>query len=159
STDGSHGSSRNKVYNNTIVMAINGRWAVNIPKSKGNGGSPVGNIVKNNILYTERVDKGAIDVYSTAAGVLTSDYNAVVNRFSTNGGTSVTSTLAQWQAFGYDTHSFVSTASALFVNATGNDYQLATGSPAIDTGTNLSPDVVDDITATSRPQRLGYDIG
>src|SRR4029453_15223728 len=87
STDGSHGSSRNKVYNNTIVMALNGGWAVNIPKSKGNGGSPVGNIVKNNILYTERADKGAIAVYSTAAGVLTSDYNVVVDRFSTNGGT------------------------------------------------------------------------
>jgi len=67
STDGSHGSSRNKVYNNTIVMAIDGRWAVNIPKSKGGGGSPVGNIVKNNILYTERVDKGAIAVYATTA--------------------------------------------------------------------------------------------
>jgi hypothetical protein len=42
--------------------------------------------VKNNILYTERADKGAIAVYSTAAGVLTSDYNVVVDRFSTNGG-------------------------------------------------------------------------
>src|SRR3954468_19125808 len=84
STDGSHGSSRNKVYNNTIVMAIDGRWAVNIPKSKGGGGSPVGNIVKNNILYTERADKGAIAVYATTAGILTSDYNAVVDRFSNN---------------------------------------------------------------------------
>jgi parallel beta-helix repeat protein len=159
STDGSHGSSRNKVYNNTIVQAIDGRWCLNIPKSKGKGGSPVGNVVKNNVLYTERTDKGAIDVYSTAAGVLTSDYNAVVDRFSTNGGTSVTSTLAQWRAFGYDAHSFVSTASALFVNAAGNDYRLATGSPAIDTGANLSPDIVDDIDGTSRPQGLAYDIG
>jgi hypothetical protein len=53
--------------------------------------------------------------------VLTSDYNAVVDRFSTNGGTSVTSTLAQWQVFGYDTQSFVSTASALFVDAAAKD--------------------------------------
>src|SRR6185312_16338014 len=110
STDGAHGSSRNKVYNNTVVQAPDGRWAINIPKSKGNGGSPVGNVVKNNVIYTERADKGAIAVYSTAAGVLTSDYNAVVDRFSTNGGTSVTSTLAQWRAFGYDAHSFVATA-------------------------------------------------
>src|SRR5712691_12038585 len=130
STDGSHGSSRNKVYNNTIVMATDGRWAVNIPKSKGNGGSPVGNIVKNNILYTERTGKGAIDVYSTAAGVLTSDYNVVVDRFSTNGGTSVTSTLGQWRVFGYDAHSFVSTASALFVDPAAHDYRLKVGSPA-----------------------------
>jgi parallel beta-helix repeat protein len=159
STDGSHGSSRNKVYNNTIVMATDGRWAVNIPKSKGNGTSPVGNIVKNNILYTERADKGSIDVYSTAAGVLTSDYNVVVDRFSTNGGTSVTSTLAQWRTFGYDTHSLISTATALFVNPAGNDYRLTTGSPAIDAGTNLSPDVVADIVGTTRPQRTAYDVG
>ena len=86
STDGSHGSSRNKVYNNTIVHGPQRPLGLNIPKSKGNGGSPVGNIVKNNIFYTERADKGAIAVYSTAAGVLTSDYNAVVDRFSTNGG-------------------------------------------------------------------------
>jgi parallel beta-helix repeat protein len=159
STDGSHGSSRNKVYNNTIVMALNGRWAVNIPKSKGNGGSPVGNIVKNNVIYTERADKGAIAVYSTAAGVLTSDYNAVVDRFSTNGGTSVTSTLAQWRAFGYDAHSFVSTAAALFVDAAAKDFRLKEGGPAIDAGANLSPDVVADLVGTSRPQRTAYDIG
>jgi len=159
STDGSHGSSRNKVYNNTIVMALNGRWAVNIPKSKGNGGSPVGNIVKNNILYTERADKGAIAVYSTAAGVLTSDYNVVVDRFSTNGGTSVTSTLAQWKALGFDAHSFVSTAAALFVDPATGNYQLKTGSPAIDAGVSLSPDVVADINGLPRPQRTAYDIG
>ena len=35
-TDGAHGSSRNKVYNNTIVQAANGRWCVNIP-GKGKG--------------------------------------------------------------------------------------------------------------------------
>ncbi len=159
SIDGSHGSSRNKVYNNTIVQAIDGRWCLNIPKSKGNGGSPVGNIVKNNILYTERTDKGSIDVYSTAAGVLTSDYNVVVDRFSTNGGTSVTSTLAQWRTFGYDAHSLISTAAALFVDPAAGDYRLKEGSPAIDAGTNLSPDVVADIVGTARPQRLAYDIG
>jgi parallel beta-helix repeat protein len=159
STDGSHGSSRNKVYNNTIVMAADGRWCVNIPKSSGKGGSPTGNIVKNNVLYTDRADKGAIAVYSTAAGVLTSDYNAVADRFSTNGGTSVTSTLAQWRAFGNDAHSFVSTPAALFVNAAAKDYRLAAGSPAIDTGTNLGADVPADIVGTTRPQRLGYDIG
>jgi parallel beta-helix repeat protein len=159
SVDGSHGSSRNKVYNNTIVQANDGRWCVNIPKSKGGGGSPVGNIVRNNILYTERADKGSISVYSTAAGVLISDYNAVVNRFSTNGGSSVTSTFAQWRAFGYDIHSFVSTASALFVDTAAADYELATDSPATDMGISLNPDVVTDLTGAIRPQGLGYDVG
>jgi parallel beta-helix repeat protein len=158
SADGAHGSSRNKLYNNTFVMASNGRWVVNIP-GKGNKNNPVGNVVKNNILYTERVDKGAIAVYSTAAGVLTSDYNVVVDRFSTNGGTSVTSTLAQWQALGFDVHSLISTASALFVDPATAMYQLRTGSPAIDAGTNLSPDVVADIVGVTRPQRTAYDIG
>ena len=93
------------------------------------------------------------------AGVLTSDYNAVADRFSTNGGTSVTSTLAQWRAFGNDTNSFVSTPAALFVNAAAKDFRLAAGSPAIDAGANLGADVATDIDGTSRPQRLAYDIG
>jgi hypothetical protein len=82
-----------------------------------------------------------------------------VDRFSTNGGTSVTSTLAQWKALGFDAHSFVSTASALFVDPATKNYQLKTGSPAIDAGVNLSPDVVADINGFPRPQRTAYDIG
>ena len=156
-TDGARGSSRNKVYNNTIVMAIDGRWCVNIP-GKGKN-PPRGNVVKNNILCTERADKGAIAVYSTAAGVLDSDYNVVVDRFSTNGGNSVTSTLSQWQALGFDAHSLVSTAAALFVDRANDVYQLRTGSPAIDAGVNLSPDVVSDINGLTRPQRTAYDSG
>ena len=140
------------------MQALNGRWCVNIP-GKGNKNNPTGNVVKNNILYTERVDKGAIAVYSTAAGVLTSDYNVVVDRFSTNGGTSVTSTLAQWKALGFDAHSFISTAAALFVDPATANYQLKTGSLAIDAGVNLSPDVVADINGFPRPQRAAYDIG
>jgi len=76
-----------------------------------------------------------------------------------NGGTSVNATLAQWRAFGYDAHSFVSTATALFVNPAAKDFRLIAGSPAIDTGTNLGADVPADIDGTSRPQRLAYDIG
>lgn len=83
----------------------------------------------------------------------------MVDRFSTNGGTSVTSTLAQWRVFGYDTHSFLSTPAALFVNAVAKDFRLTAGSPAIDAGTNLGADVATDIDGTTRPQRLAYDIG
>lgn len=84
--------------------------------------------MKNNIFYTERTDKGAIDVYSTAAGVLTSDYNAVV-----------------------EPPSFLSTASALFVNAAAKDYRRTVGSPAIDAGVNLSSDVVTEIGCYEMP--------
>jgi hypothetical protein len=159
STDAAHGSSRNKVYNNTIVQAINGRWCINIAKSAKGKTSPAGNILKNNILYTERVDKGSISVYSTAVGVLDSDYNVVVDRFSTNGGTSVTSTLAQWRTFGYDAHSLISTATVLFIDSTNNNYHLKTGSPAGNAGTNLSPDVTTDLDGVMRPQGSAFDIG
>ena len=77
----------------------------------------------------------------------------------TNGGTSVTSTLAQWKALGFDAHSFISTAAALFVDPATANYQLKTGSLAIDAGVNLSPDVVADINGLPRPQRAAYDIG
>ncbi len=156
--DGAHGSSRNKVYNNTIVQAADARWVVNIP-ANGTKGNPVGNVLKNNILYTARADKGSIAVYSTAAGVLDSDYNVVVDRFSTNGGTSVTTTFAQWRALGYDTHSFVSDPATLFVDPARKMYQLKPGSPAIDAGVNLAPYVVVDIDNVARPQCKAYDIG
>src|SRR6185369_3814550 len=50
--DASEGSSRNRVYNNTIVMPSNGRWCVNIPPSSSGQPNPAGNDIKNNILYT-----------------------------------------------------------------------------------------------------------
>lgn len=159
SADGAHGSSRNKVYNNTIVQASDGRWCINIAKSAKGRSSATGNIVKNNILYTERPDKGSISVYSTAAGVLDSDHNVVVDRFSTNGGTSVTSTLVQWQGFGYDAHSVIATATALFVDPANQDYHLKSGSPAGNAGTDLAPDVTTDLDGVARPQGSAFDIG
>ena len=64
--------------------------------------------MKNNIIYTERVDKGAIAVYSTAAGVLTSDYNVVVDQHQRT-----SRARSRRRTFGYDTHSLISTATAL----------------------------------------------
>ncbi len=46
----------------------------------------------------------------------------------------------------------------LFVNSTGADFHLQSGSPAIDAGVTLS-DVTDDYEGNSRPQGSGYDIG
>ncbi|TAL57929.1 MAG: T9SS type A sorting domain-containing protein [Bacteroidetes bacterium] len=51
------------------------------------------------------------------------------------------------------------TSDPQFVNAAGADFHLQPGSPAIDAGLNLSPDVVDDFSGTLRPQGLDYDIG
>src|SRR5262249_1084476 len=65
----------------------------------------------------------------------TSDHNAVMNRLSTNGGSSSV-TLAQWQAAtGQDANSFVATPAQLFVDPANRGYPPPAGSPAIGAGT------------------------
>ena len=49
-------------------------------------------------------------------------------------------------------------ANPLFVNAP-TDVSLRSGSPCIDAGTDMSPDVVDDILGVARPRGRAYDLG
>src|SRR5262245_52454181 len=98
--DASTGSTGNLVVNNTVLTAADGRWALNI----ANGST--GNTVRNNIFYTQHSFRGAITIDSSSRPGFTSDYNSVMDRFSTNGGGSVIG-LAAWQAQGYDQHSFI----------------------------------------------------
>ena len=150
--DGAAGSSNNVVVNNTLVMASNARWALNI------GNASTGNTVSNNILYNANSARGSITISSDSLPKFRSDYNVVVNRFSSNGG-NTTQTLAQWQSStGQDRHSFVSTPTALFVNAAGNDYHLPATSPAIDVGMATNAPVKD-LDSHPRPSGKGYDIG
>jgi parallel beta-helix repeat protein len=155
--DGAHGSSNNTVYNNTIVMAPNSRFAINIPNDGGGKQAPVGNSIENNILYAPDTSEGSILIAAASVEGFHSDYNVVVNRFSANNDSSLSS-LANWQALGYDLHSMVSTPAQLFVDPAGNNYRLKPGSPAINAGTTLS-DVPTDILGVKRPQGAGYDIG
>lgn len=155
--DGAEGSSRNKVYNNTIVMAVDGRWCINIPAAAEGQPDPVGNKVKNNILYTPHTFRGSISTYSNAASGFESDYNTVVNRFSTDEGDTNMSLVA-WQALGYDLHSAISTPAALFVNPATFDFHLKAGSPAVDAGTPLA-EVTQDLDGIPRPQGSAYDTG
>jgi len=67
----------------------------------------------------------------------------VVGRFSDNDGNGLVS-LAKWQSLGYDVHSVVSTPAALFVDPVHFNYQLKSGSPAVDAGVTLT-DVPTDI--------------
>ena len=154
--DGAHGSSNNKVYNNTIVMAPNSRFVINIPDD-GVAPPPVGNQVENNILYTPDSFHGSVLIASSAVSGFFSDYNVVVGHFSDDNGNS-SIPLAQWQALGHDLHSVVATPAQLFVNAAANNYQLKAGSPAIDKGTALL-DVPYDILGVKRPQGSAWDIG
>jgi parallel beta-helix repeat protein len=155
--DGTHGSSNNKVYNNTIVMAPNARFVINIPNDGGGKKPPVGNEIENNILYTPDAGHGSVLVAKAGVSGFRSDFNIVVNVFSINDDTS-TITLKKWQSHGYDIHSIIATPAELFVDPGSNNYQLKPGSPAIDKGTTLT-DVPADILGVKRPQGAGYDIG
>jgi hypothetical protein len=148
--DGATGSTGNLVINNTIVNAADGRWCVNI-----NNGS-TGNRVANNILYNLHSFRGAITIDSSSLAGFTSDYNAVIGRFSTDGGNTVIG-LPPWQALGYDAHAFVATPAELFL-APGSDFHLRAGSPAIDAGTAAGAPT-NDLDDAPRPVGGGIDVG
>ena len=149
--DGGLCSRNNRVYDNTIVVASDGRWAVNIPNS---GCTDIKLI--SNILYSNHGYRGAINVVDGARSGFESNYNVLEGVFSTNGGDSTLS-FAQWQALGYDTHSKVATPAQLFVNAS-SDFHLKSGSPAIDAGQTLTS-VKRDHDSNVRPQGARSDAG
>jgi hypothetical protein len=150
--DGGSGSQNNRLVNNTIVMPSDGRWGINIPET-----SDTGNQVYNNIIFSHHSWRGSILIAEPDLGGFGSDYNIVVNRFSTDGGDS-TIDLPDWQALGYDTHSFIATPDELFVDPSLHDYRLKAGSPAIDAGTPLA-DVPTDLSGQPRPAGEAFDIG
>src|SRR4051794_9642517 len=126
--DGGGSSKNNVVVNNTIYEANDARWALNIQDGS------TGNTLLNNIMISAHPTHGAIDISADSLPGLTSDYNAVISRFTTDDGGSV-KTLAQWQAAtGQDAHSFVATAASLFAGAAANNYHLSGTSPAKNTG-------------------------
>lgn len=150
--DGGSGSHDNRVLNNTVVMAADSRWAINIPDT-----NDTGNQVFNNIIYSHHSWRGCILIPTPGLAGFQSDYNVVMDRFSTDGGDTRIG-LAAWQALGYDAHSFVATPDQLFVDPAGDDYHLKSGSPAVDAGTTLS-DVPDDLEGHPRPVGAAFDIG
>jgi parallel beta-helix repeat protein len=143
-------SSNNLVAANTIDMATNARWALTIQ----NGAT--GNTVEDNILYDHNPYKGSINVSPDSLPGLHSDYNVVMNSFTTGSGNL---TLAQWQAAtGQDTHSVIATPSQLFVNEAMHNYNLSASSPAVGAGTwQNAPST--DMTGALRPAGQGFDTG
>jgi parallel beta-helix repeat protein len=150
--DGGGPSSGNRVLNNTVLIASNGRWALNIQ------GAATGTIARNNILWNDHSFRGSLDISADSLPGFSEDHDAVMDRFTTDGGDSVL-TLAEWQQqTGQDAHSFVATPAALFVDAGGGNYALSATSPALDTG-ETRDDVPTDIVGVLRPQGAGFDIG
>ena len=148
--DGATGSTHNVVVNNTIVNAADGRWCVNI-----NSGS-FGNAILNNILYNDHPFRGAIAIDASSRPGFVSDYNSVLDRFSTDTGDTVMP-LASWQALGYDAHSFLATPADLFITP-GADFHLRPGSPALDAGSADNAPAFD-IDDNPRPVGAGFDLG
>jgi parallel beta-helix repeat protein len=147
-------ASNNTFVNNTI--AANGMFAVQV-KAEDAGGETF----FNNVLGSSSSIYGSIGT-SGSTPTMVSDYNVVLDNFSTNLGVSKM-TLAQWQsATGQDKHSVVASPSQLFVNPSANDYHLKGGSLAIDVGAgtlNARPAPADDLAAAPRPQGLTWDAG
>jgi hypothetical protein len=150
--DGGQPARDNQVLHNTIVMASDARWAINIQNAS------TANVVRNNILYNQHSFRGSIAISADSLPGFVSDTNVVMDRFSTDGGDSRV-TLAAWRsATGQDTHSIIATPAALFVDFAGNDYHLSSTSPARDAGATLS-NVTEDREGAPRPQGPASDIG
>jgi len=148
--DGGAPSTGNQVINNTIRMASDARWAVNIQDGS------TGNVLRNNILLHPSPSRGAIDLCADCASGMASDHNAVVGRFSIDG---TIVDLATWRArTGDDAASFVASDAELFTDPAAGDLTLRAGSPAIDRGiADGAPS--DDAAGTARPQGAAIDIG
>ncbi len=150
--DGGEPSTGNEVFNNTVLVAEDGRWALNIQNASS------GNTVRNNILHSDHSFRGAISISEDSLPGFNCDFNALEDRFTTDDGDSVL-TLAEWRAAtAQDANSVLATPDVLFHDLAGDDYHLSVTSPALDAGETLT-DVPTDIEGTPRPVGPAYDIG
>ncbi len=150
--DGGGASTNNLVINNPVVIANDGRWALNIQDDSS------GTTVYNNVFLNLNGSRGAIDLCGPGCeSDLVSDFNVVVDRFTRDDDSVIA--LSAWRAAtGQDENSVVSDAATVFANAAGDDYQLSMDGPAVDTGTTMNAPA-GDIQGNARPAGDGIDIG
>ncbi len=151
--DGATCSYGAKIYNNTIIVPSDGRWGILVQDACN-----VDTEIYNNIIINQHAWRGCIAAEDVTG--LISDFNIVNDKMSASGDGS-TIPLSEWQALGLDLNSqLASSLTDIFQDHANGDYNLAIGSQALDTGTNLTNGiVVDDILGTSRPQGSEYDLG
>lgn len=150
--DGGAPSTGNIVVNNTVHVASDGRWALNIQ----NGAT--GNTVYNNFLLNEHSFRGALDISPDSLPGFTSDHNVVISRFTADDAASVLS-LGGWQTFsGQDANSQVGDPNQLFFDWTTGDYDLTATSLGLDAGTSLLAPPID-LEGKPRPVGAGFDVG
>jgi parallel beta-helix repeat protein len=150
--NGAECSQNNRIWHNTILMPDDGRWALIIAAP-----DCINNQLYNNIFYSDHSFRGSINLPAASVTGLESDYNIVVDRFTTDDGDTIL-TLADWQALGYDAHSFTAVPSQLFANPAAQDFHLFAGSVAVDNGRSL-PTTITDLEGHPRPVGDGPDSG
>jgi hypothetical protein len=152
--DASAGSYNDKIFNNTVINAADGRWCLNINSNS------TGDTVLNNVLINLHSWRGSISIDNSSIPDFFSDYNIVIDRFSDDGGNS-TITFTQWQLLGYDAHSMLADPlDSIFVDWQNGDYHLLHNAQAVDSGTAAVASVVQyDLDSIPRPQGTGFDIG
>jgi hypothetical protein len=156
--DAAQPSINNVVANNTIDVASNGKWALQIHSGSS------GTVMFNNIFLTNNTARGSVHFEGpTDLQGLVSDYNIFTTQAHAVTPDDDTSfyTLAQWQGQGFDTHSFTSTQAALFVDPAA-DFHLLSTAPALDKGVaSLSGKSAPakDRDGIARPQNAVLDIG
>jgi len=149
-TDAADGSHNDIIVNNTVLTSAASSPALRMVDNSYD------NTVLNNILLASGQYAGSIDLESGDLTGLTSDYNVVNGQFYSDGSSI---SFHNWQNdWGYDPHSFIATPAQLFVNPSGNNYQLSSTSPAIGAGTATDAPSTD-IVGNPGPSGKGYDIG
>jgi hypothetical protein len=150
--DGGGPSTGNLVINNTVMVASNGRWALNIMNDSGH------NTAFNNIFFNQHPSRGAISLCGPGcAEGFVSDYNITLDRFTADDGSLLS--IADWRTnTGQDAHSVVCDPGIVFVDAAMNDYRVSENSAARDVGTGSNAPSADH-DGNARPAGDGVDIG
>jgi MYXO-CTERM domain-containing protein len=150
--DGGAPSTGNLIVNNTVIVASNGRWALNIMNDSS------GNAAYNNIFFNLHASRGGISLCGPGcAEGFVSDYNITLDRFTADDGSVLS--IADWRAAtGQDAHSVVCDPNIVFVDAAMNDYRVSENSAARDVGTSLNAPLSDH-DGNARPAGGAIDIG
>jgi len=124
--DGAIVSHAGKIFNNTIIVPIDGRWGILLQDGANDGTE-----IFNNIIINEHSWRGCICVYSTAN--LKCDYNIVNNRMSISGDDSTIS-LTEWQTNGLGEHSLNAENAASLFTDYPKHFDLLENSIAVNAG-------------------------
>jgi hypothetical protein len=150
--DGRYPSNDNQIYLNTVIVASDGRWALNLKNNSSK------NVVYNNILLTRHPYHGSISTDSING--LRSDYNILTSNRQTITIDDENSflTFKQWKNYFRDIHSQQSTLIEVFQDPSHHNYNLKPKSPAIDRANKIYV-TYQDILGRKRPKNHVYDIG